>query len=113
MSNVVARIKDFVGGPAEPMISPSEFELAQREAESQRIANNPDELADIGIKAIKRHNVLTIQELEEALDAERREFQALEQTVRDVINVFQQECAPLVHQLHDHTANMAALREML
>lgn len=115
MGNVVAKIKDWVvtegqggggGGYAEQ-------ELADRQAESHRMANDPNALADVALRAVRRHDALTIQDLEEALDAERREFNALEQTVRDVVNLFQQECAPLVHSLHAHTANMAALRDML
>lgn len=110
MGNVVAKLRDITGIGGNYS---AEQELAQRDADLQRAVDDPNALADVAIRAVRRHDALTIRDLEEALDAERREFNALENTVRDCINVFQQQCAPLVHQLHDHTANMAALRDML
>jgi murein L,D-transpeptidase YcbB/YkuD len=91
----------------------AERQLVERQEESHRLANDPQALADLSVQSIRRHDNLTIAELEAAKETARAETEMFCAEIDRMIQAFQDRSGPLVEAIHNHTHNMTSVREML
>ena len=91
----------------------AERQLIERQEESHRLANDPQALADLSAQAIRRHDNLTIAELEAAKETARAETEMFCLEIDRMIIALQERSGPLVEAINNHTHNMASIREML
>ena len=91
----------------------AEQQLVARQQESHRLANDPYALADLSAQASRRHDKLTIAELEAAKETARSETEMFCQEIDRMIITLQERSGPLVEGINAHAQSMAQVREML